>query len=509
MDTAATLRQILPLQPPVTAAISPLSNIDTPYRDLVEQIPAITYIASLEKPGTLIYLSPQIEQLGYPMTHWLGDPWGLLKYVLTDDLAITIEAYAHTYEHHAPLRCEYRLLDSEGRTHWFVDTAHVVRDPSGESLYLQGLLIDIGKDKVTEQELCFYREHLEELVQQRTEQLAQQCAALSAANTHLDQTLVELQQTNLALQASEQRFRLLVESTGEGIFGLDVKGRCTFANRAALQMLGYTEAEVLDQEIQALICQSDADQSSTQTKPWRLRSILSKPRSCRSAATLQHKTGYSFPVECSYYPIEVAGRVHGVVMMFWNVTEAHALIEKLAYQASHDPLTGLINRSEFEQRLSRVLTSAREEHSEHVVSYLDLDHFKTVNDSLGHAAGDELLRELAKLLTSKLRQRDYLARLGGDEFALLLEHTTLEQAKQIAEELCECVRNFGFKCNGDHFSISVSIGLSSLTHSDRNIASVMHNADSACYMAKKQGRNQIHIYESKPKKHLKLVANNK
>ncbi len=171
-------------------------------------------------------------------------------------------------------------------------------------------------------------------------------------------------------------------------------------------------------------------------------------------------------------------------------------MQSLAYQASHDPLTGLINRAEFERRLTRVLASAHEEQSEHVLCFLDLDHFKSVNDTCGHAAGDELLRALSTLFKSKLRQRDTLARLGGDEFALLLEHTMLDQAWGIANELCVCVQDFNFTWEGKAFSVGVSIGIVPLTSADSDIRVVLSAADAACYIAKEQGRNQANILKT-------------
>ncbi len=236
-----------------------LRSAEAKYRTLVEQIPAITYIASLENPGKLLYLSPQIHQLGFPQEYWLDDTQGWLKRVHTDDHLDVIEAFAHTYEHHAPLRCEYRLVKSDGQVRWFLDEAVLVRDEAGESLFLQGILVDITKDKEIEQELYYYRKRLEELVTQRTEQLEKQCAILKSANANLDKALSELRQSDSSLSASEERFRLLLESAGEGILGLDAKGHCTFVNRAALTMLGYDQEELMGQDIHATIHQSGAD----------------------------------------------------------------------------------------------------------------------------------------------------------------------------------------------------------------------------------------------------------
>lgn len=473
-----------------------LREAEAKYRTLVEQLPAITYIASLDNPGKLLYLSPQIEQLGFAPDYWLDDPQGWLKRVHTDDQLDVIEAFAHTYEHHAPLRCEYRLVKSNGQVRWFLDEAVVVRDEAGESLFLQGILVDITKDKEIEQELFYYRRRLEELVAQRTEQLEKQCDILKSANANLDLVLSELRQSNSALSASEERFRLLLESAGEGILGLDAEGRCTFVNRAALTMLGYDQEELMDQDIHATIHQSGTVGALPQKKQWAVYCAFRDGTPQRSKEIFRCKDGSSFPAECSSYPIELEGRIDGAVLIFWDVTESQSRMQSLAYQASHDPLTDLINRTEFERRLARVLASAHEEQSEHVLCYLDLDHFKPVNDTCGHAAGDELLRALSTLFKSKLRQRDTLARLGGDEFALLLEHSKLDQAWGIANELCECVQNFSFTWKGKAFSVGVSIGLAALTSADSDVRVVLSAADAACYVAKEQGRNQVHVFKT-------------
>ncbi|MFA5016205.1 MAG: response regulator [Methylobacter sp.] len=186
-------------------AVEQLREAEAKYRTLVEQIPAITYIASLERPGKLLYLSPQIHQLGFPPEDWLADPQGLLKRVHTGDRQILIEAYAQTYEHHAPLRCEYRLVKSDGQARWFLDEANVVRDEAGGTLFLQGVLVDITKDKETEQELFYYRQRLEDLVAQRTEQLEKQNAILNSANANLDKALCERKQAEQALKDADQR----------------------------------------------------------------------------------------------------------------------------------------------------------------------------------------------------------------------------------------------------------------------------------------------------------------
>jgi diguanylate cyclase (GGDEF)-like protein len=170
---------------------------------------------------------------------------------------------------------------------------------------------------------------------------------------------------------------------------------------------------------------------------------------------------------------------------------------RLVFQASHDALTGLINRREFEQRLERTLLSALQQDREHALCYMDLDQFKVINDTCGHAAGDELLRQLALLLKGHLRERDTLARLGGDEFALLLENCSIQDALEVAETFRTEVQRFRFKWEERVFAIGMSVGMVAINRDSGTIASLLSGADAACYVAKNRGRNQIHLYESR------------
>ena len=169
---------------------------------------------------------------------------------------------------------------------------------------------------------------------------------------------------------------------------------------------------------------------------------------------------------------------------------------RLVYQASHDALTGLINRREFEQRLERTLQSALQQGREHALCYMDLDQFKIVNDTSGHAAGDELLRQLTLLMHDRVRDRDTLARLGGDEFGLLLESCQLDAARKIAEQLREMVADFRFIWHDKVFSVGISIGLVPINHPMMTLADIMSAADTACYAAKDGGRNRVRVYEA-------------
>lgn len=168
---------------------------------------------------------------------------------------------------------------------------------------------------------------------------------------------------------------------------------------------------------------------------------------------------------------------------------------KLSYQASHDMLTGLINRREFEARLERALSSAQHQAREHALCYMDLDQFKIVNDSCGHVAGDELLRQLTLHLQQEVRERDTLARLGGDEFGLLLENCPQDKALELAETMRKTVQDFRFSVGEKNFMVGVSIGIVMINHESDNVVSLLTAADVACYAAKDNGRNRIHLYQ--------------
>jgi diguanylate cyclase (GGDEF)-like protein len=175
-----------------------------------------------------------------------------------------------------------------------------------------------------------------------------------------------------------------------------------------------------------------------------------------------------------------------------DITEKRKLEEQLKHQASHDSLTNLINRREFEKRLQRVMASTSASAEQHVLCFLDLDKFKIINDTCGHIAGDELLRQIATLLEGQMRSRDTLARLGGDEFGVLMEHCTLNQAASFAEKIRVTIEGFMFHWRSQHFSLGISIGLIPI-QSEYSVSDALNLADAACYAAKNEGRNRIHI----------------
>jgi len=191
--------------------------------------------------------------------------------------------------------------------------------------------------------------------------------------------------------------------------------------------------------------------------------------------------------------ISFIGLIFAVVIAFNLIRNASTRNKEVSYQAKHDALTELVNRIEFERQLSDLIAQAKNDRSQHALMFMDLDQFKIVNDTCGHPAGDELLRQISKALAEKIRKSDTLARLGGDEFGLLLTNCSLEQAKGIAENLRKTVHDFQFLWEDNSFSLGVSIGLVPINRNSSNLAKLLSIADSACYAAKDQGKNRIHV----------------
>jgi len=208
------------------------------------------------------------------------------------------------------------------------------------------------------------------------------------------------------------------------------------------------------------------------------------------------RSGSEVAIQESAAPIcDRAGRVIGAVVVFHDVTRERRLKRALSWQASHDALTGLINRREFDNRLHAALLSAQRGEGSYALLYIDLDQFKLVNDTCGHPAGDRLLRDVTGLLQTHVRASDTIARLGGDEFGVLLEGCTLEQATRIAEGVRQAIRDFRFVWGSSTLSVGASIGIVPISAATENVANVMSAADIACYAAKDAGRNRIHVYE--------------
>ncbi|MFJ3481853.1 EAL domain-containing protein [Pseudomonas sp. NPDC090202] len=297
-----------------------------------------------------------------------------------------------------------------------------------------------------------------------------------------------------ALQMEKERAQITLESIGDGVITTDVDGSITYLNPAAEQMTHWKTEQASGLPLAALFNLLDEnDQKDSSTL---IDHILSGKLGGGSehSKLIQRLDGSTVSVALVGSPIRTEGKVSGAVLVLHDMTQERQYIANLSWQATHDALTGLANRREFEYRLELALNGLAHQSARHAVMFLDLDQFKLVNDTSGHAAGDELLRHICALLQQGIREGDTLARLGGDEFGILLEHCPPEVAEKIAEGLRQTVESLHFVWKGRPFVTTVSVGLVHVSNVPTTLEASLRAADMACYMAKEKGRNRVQVY---------------
>lgn len=308
--------------------------------------------------------------------------------------------------------------------------------------------------------------------------------------------LAALESSEHQLRQSKELAQVTLQSIGDAVITTNNQGLIESLNPVAEELTGWSLVEVQSLPLEKVFRIFDAKTHELCENP--VEKVLKEGRIFDFAdnVILKAKDGKERAIDNSAAPIRSReGTIVGAVLVFRDVTQERELANRLSWQACHDSLTGLINRSEFEKRVQKSLQTARDSHLRHAICYLDLDQFKIVNDTCGHLAGDELLRQLSCLLQTKIAQTDTIARLGGDEFGLLLNQCSLVQAHKQALETCNLVRDFRFTWEDKVFSVGVSIGLVEIDETTPDLATVLSAADAACYAAKNQGRNRVHVYQ--------------
>jgi len=292
----------------------------------------------------------------------------------------------------------------------------------------------------------------------------------------------------------KERAEVTLHSIADAVITTDTQGMVDYLNPVAQLLTGWNAADAQGMPLAKVFDAVAEATGESMGDALGQGALDAQAVGTEQYATLHAKDGSSVSVEQGAAPIrDFNGQVIGSVLVFRDVTRSRELALQLTWAASHDALTGLINRREFERRLAQLLETARIEHKQHAVLYLDLDQFKMVNDTCGHMAGDELLRQLTTTLEKKVRESDTLARLGGDEFGVLLEGCPLERAAAIADALRTAITEFRFVWQDKVFENGVSIGVVAITEHSESTARIMSAADSACYVAKDQGRNRVHV----------------
>jgi diguanylate cyclase (GGDEF)-like protein/PAS domain S-box-containing protein len=299
------------------------------------------------------------------------------------------------------------------------------------------------------------------------------------------------------LFGEKERALVTLDSIGDGVVTTDVDGRIQFMNPVMEHLTDCRAQHAVGRSLEEIMQFKDETSGEEIVAPIEICIRQNKSLRIGGQTLLAGRDGRGdFSVEVSVSPVHNhRGDIVGTVLVLHDVTELRGLARQLSYQATHDSLTGLINRREFEVRLDHVLETARRQGGNYALCYLDLDQFKVVNDTCGHVAGDDLLRQLARELNQNIRDQDTIGRLGGDEFGVLLTDCEFSEAEQVADKLRSVVQAFRFVWQQNAFEVGVSIGLVPITQESGTLTDILSAADSACYVAKEHGRNRVHVFQ--------------
>ncbi|MES9971494.1 MAG: EAL domain-containing protein [Candidatus Thiodiazotropha sp.] len=311
-----------------------------------------------------------------------------------------------------------------------------------------------------------------------------------------------------SIEKERERLSGILRSVGEGVYGVNSEGAISFVNPACRRILGYEADErLIGESALELFHYADADGEPVDGTRCFLQQSYAGGAPVSARETLfWHKSGQSIPVECTVYPLTIEDVREGSVVAFRDISERKLLEEELRWQASHDALTKLYNRRYFEERLTREAERLKRSNETSALLYIDLDRFKYINDTAGHAAGDRLLVEISQQLKQRLRHTDLLARLGGDEFAIILCNVDKKSVNKVADEYREMLDNYMFIYNGKQYKVNVTIGIALIDRDSESASEILANADIACHIAKGEGRNRTHLFisESDSKKAMDL-----
>jgi len=309
----------------------------------------------------------------------------------------------------------------------------------------------------------------------------------------INMDMTEVKQLNEALFQEKERLHITLDSIGEAVLCTDVDMNVIFMNPVAEKMSGWSQNEAMKQPLLNVLRITFGDNGPLMEN---IHSGDMSRNDIEQDVVLHCRNGGSYDIHYSITPLSTLdGQNIGSVLVIQDVTESRKMLRQLSYSASHDALTHLANRVSFENHLKRLLHSVQETHQRHALVFIDLDRFKAVNDTAGHAAGDALLRELSSLVLSMLRTSDVLARLGGDEFGLLLPDCNIESARYISGRIIHAINDYHFLWEGRLHRIGASAGITLIDEHNCLASEVMSQADIACYTSKNNGRGMVSVYE--------------
>ena len=401
--------------------------------------------------NNVVWFSPRWRQmLGYDEDDpYVSPDWRRL--VHRDDMARVQAAIRDHIAGKTPMfESVHRMRHTNGEWRWVVSRARARVDSSGRLRRLVGVELDVTERKLYED----------------------------------------------ALFKEKESAQITLQSIGDGVITTDAHLLIEYLNPVAEELTGWRFEEAAGKNIDDIFRGFHEETCEPLENP--LSVAIRRSRAIKSVrpTLLIKRDGNEMYIESTASPIrDGSGAVSGGVLVFHDVSESRELNRKLSYHASHDILTGLVNRREFEARLERSLRSARARETSYALCHLDVDQFKIINDTCGHSAGDALLGQVGALLKTKIRWRDTLARLGGDEFAVLLESCSLDEALRMADLLRETIRNYKFVWEERTFRLGCSVGVVPITGDSEDVAALLSAADSACAAAKEAGRNRVYSFQ--------------
>jgi diguanylate cyclase (GGDEF)-like protein/PAS domain S-box-containing protein len=304
-----------------------------------------------------------------------------------------------------------------------------------------------------------------------------------------DTDVTRLKTIELELAAEKERLRVTLDSIADGMISTDETGHVVFMNPAAELLTGYGGQQALGREVREIFALRDGATGEIQECPVAICLATDHPTHLDDDMILIGQTGTERDIRCTASPVKMpGGRLTGAVLVFQDVTQSRAMQRQLTYSANHDELTGLPNRAAFDRALNAAIASSRDGQHQHCLLYIDLDRFKPVNDTAGHAAGDALLRQVADTIRGSCRGHDMSARIGGDEFAVLLHDCTGDNGKAVADKIVRAIGALIFSWAGRNYRIGASVGLTMVEGKPASPLGFMGEADAACYAAKARGR---------------------
>ena len=420
-------------------------------RQLFTEGPVTVFRCRAEDGWPIEYVSNTVSQFGYDAGALVSKQSRFADIIHPNDLPRVLGAELDRGA--AGGMCmgiDYRIVCGDGDVRWVYDYTVALKDSAGVVSHFSGYLLDITERKNSEFEL----------------------------------------------EQARERALVTLHSIADAVITTDVNGQIEYLNPKAEEITGWESTIARGLPLGRVLCLFDKDSRELLVEPVRQCQLTGGTVKSNGDNIFKRHDGREYAIQYAASPILLdEGVPLGVILVFHDVTETRNMERVITYQATHDALTGLMNRSKFEARLGLAIRSAQQLGEIHVLCFLDLDQLKIINDTCSHESGDTLLRNVTELLQGCLRESDILARLGGDEFGIILNYCTLEDAAELAGKMLSGIQALRFTSCGRTFEIGASIGLTSINARSESVTSLMSEADLACYASKDLGGNRYHIYQ--------------